>query len=169
MLGPTFLWQGSIPACAGEPWPAVVTDTVYQVYPGVCGGTLDPVAITDEDTGLSPRVRGNRHLPRSDFRLSGSIPACAGNHPPAVGIALGMGSIPACAGEPRRGRAVAGLRPVYPRVCGGTTFPPLSGAPYGVYPRVCGGTTTKQRGEIDGQGLSRVCGGTQRPSFHSPF
>ena len=73
---------------------------VYAVYPRVCGGTLDDGDTSMMVAGLSPRVRGNLPLP-----------------PP--GAAAGR-SIPACAGEPERGHPVAGLRSVYPRVCGGT-------------------------------------------------
>ena len=50
--------------------------------------------------GLSPRVRGNLHLGGRPAAVDGSIPACAGEPLPDVGL---------------------GRRPeVYPRVCGGT-------------------------------------------------
>ena len=50
--------------------------------------------------GLSPRVRGNRCLPRAGRQRQRSIPACAG--------------------EPNIGDLVAWEVKVYPRVCGGT-------------------------------------------------
>ena len=51
----------SIPACAGEPYISRMRAEWSQVYPRVCGGTVN---ITNPETtleGLSPRVRGNRH------------------------------------------------------------------------------------------------------------
>ena len=51
-------------------------------------------------SGLSPRVRGNRAMPKLHRA-----------HP---------GSIPACAGEPEGGAGAAAAVEVYPRVCGGT-------------------------------------------------
>ena len=153
--------HGSIPACAGEPvWQAGGCGG-RRVYPRVCGGTTWCQVSRWIHTGLSPRVRGNRHL---------------------VGVVDGvMGSIPACAGEPRASSPWPSPWPVYPRVCGGTdqlvedvrlahglsprvrgnrertsnhrhrvrSIPACAGepdggssrkAPTGVYPRVCGGT-----------------------------
>ena len=72
------------------------------VYPRVCGGTLSNTRSRIAESGLSPRVRGNRLARLLD--------------------AVGEGSIPACAGEPRVG--IISFRPpwVYPRVCGGTVY-----------------------------------------------
>ena len=162
-------WQlhsGSIPACAGEPSRFSRRGRRSRVYPRVCGGTDNPRSSRDKDavyprvcggtqswarlslpsSGLSPRVRGNRHRgPEVTIRL-GSIPACAGEPlrgfvktPPATG------SIPACAGEPRGNRnqhrylgsipACAGepARPFYPRVTGNRGDPRA-----GLSPRVRG-------------------------------
>ena len=53
-------WDGSIPACAGEPTATLSVNNSSTVYPRVCGGTpVRPVAHQALD-GLSPRVRGNR-------------------------------------------------------------------------------------------------------------
>ena len=91
---------GSIPAYAGEPWPAAAAAEAAWVYPRVCGGTLSVQARVTSSPGLSPRMRGN---------LS-----------PADQSGIDWRSIPAYAGEPpeRRTRG-CGCR-VYPRVCGGT-------------------------------------------------
>ena len=90
----------SIPACAGEP----KTNTNYYetdpVYPRVCGGTEIQRLTQENESGLSPRVRGN---PR---RWRFWKPATR--------------SIPACAGEPGAGADGFGGSTVYPRVCGGT-------------------------------------------------
>ena len=70
-------------------------------------------------TGLSPRVRENRPLRSLDLRVSGSIPACAG--------------------EPLTRTTKCARSTVYPRVCGGTHHGTES-APHqhGLSPRVRG-------------------------------
>ena len=90
----------SIPACAGEPSPTRYQVARPPVYPRVCGGTAAVAKITSASCGLSPRVRGNHHDCRPVWFVTGSIPACAGEPPHALGQALAAG--------------------VYPRVCGGT-------------------------------------------------
>ena len=50
---------GSIPACAGEPRPGRQANGRWQVYPRVCGGTLNPLLMRAPAHSLSPRVRGN--------------------------------------------------------------------------------------------------------------
>ena len=140
---------GSIPACAGEPWPARRRTTGNPVYPRVCGGATQHVHPPSQSAGLSPRVRGSLDGERIRRIEQGSIPACAGEprckflvplrpwrtvYPRvcggaelnAGGVATdGTGSIPACAGEPfrRRSRPDCGfVVRVYPRVCGGATI-----------------------------------------------
>ena len=157
----TYAVPGSIPACAGEPSRNGLLNPCLRVYPRVCGGTWHWRVGYPGNTGLSPRVRGNRDqlLIRESRR----------------------GSIPACAGEPPAKANAATWPRVYPRVCGGTStdisnsaltqglsprvrgnresiawhcqpmgsIPACAGEPGeqrelhlfpGVYPRVCGGT-----------------------------
>ena len=96
---------GSIPACAGEPGSSRCSRTASRVYPRVCGGTGVETSVGPEIAGLSPRVRGNREL--------------------ESGLDFPLGSIPACAGEPRCCRHGRKPMRVYPRVCGGTSSPPV--------------------------------------------
>ena len=96
--GGQALW--SIPACAGEPSPENNTGVPQKVYPRVCGGTARHQTHHQHAKGLSPRVRGN---PTTNCRCGCS---CR--------------SIPACAGEPPPAAAMAVRIQVYPRVCGGT-------------------------------------------------
>ena len=70
--------DGSIPACAGEPWSRPRAWAAYTVYPRVCGGTLSTRATPTSSLGLSPRVRGNLSGWQGRCRQPGSIPACAG-------------------------------------------------------------------------------------------
>ena len=94
------VFNGSIPACAGEPRSVSAWEWDGEVYPRVCGGTAVGVGVGMGWGGLSPRVRGNRR----------------GTVMPDRNI----GSIPACAGEPAPFRSEICLTAVYPRVCGGT-------------------------------------------------
>ncbi len=115
----SFLINRSIPACAGEPGFHCSILSFLPVYPRVCGGTdSEPKEISWEE-GLSPHVRGN--LRRGE------------------GWSGGERSIPACAGEPGGADYVDGQYPVYPRVCGGTTFASMVlPNPPGLSPRVRG-------------------------------
>ncbi len=93
----------SIPACAGEPAGQPYNGCGRRVYPRVCGGTGGHRHRALAGGGLSPRVRGNHFGSRAG---------------PGPG-----GSIPACAGEPGRVSQSPVGRGVYPRVCGGTSWP----------------------------------------------
>ena len=110
---------GSIPACAGEPVPTLSPPPTPTVYPRVCGGTPRFSTRASNESGLSPRVRGNRRV--------------------GSGLRVGRRSIPACAGEPCLHRQYGRGCAVYPRVCGGT-FAPIPGYKYdqGLSPRVRG-------------------------------
>ena len=157
------IWRRSIPACAGEPAIRTTTPLSSGVYPRVCGGTRGEPLPPKGAIGLSPRVRGNRPPLAVLHFVAGSIPACAGEPPPA-------------------GRAVVSHR-VYPRVCGGTGIRNRRRpARHGLSPRVRGNLLTllllerRQRsipacaGEpnaefprtVSGQVYPRVCGGTAR-------
>ena len=68
----------SIPACAGEPSMYTRAMTSAKVYPRVCGGTCEEAQAISRESGLSPRVRGNRQVALHHHRIAGSIPACAG-------------------------------------------------------------------------------------------
>ena len=152
--------RGSIPACAGEPFPRHGHAARLPVYPRVCGGTPPFLRQCPRQCGLSPRVRGNPPWPALCHCFTRSIPACAGEPasfpvkimpppvyprvcggtcvPPAL-QALRCGSIPACAGEPRRGVLNGDVNAVYPRVCGGTGIAVLCFTSYrGLSPRVRG-------------------------------
>ena len=100
---PAPVHRRSIPACAGEPRSATWAMQPIRVYPCVCGGTGRAGGHRSGAPGLSPRVRGNRIDVRDRIGRYGSIPACAGEPPPAARR------------HPRSG--------VYPRVCGGTVAP----------------------------------------------
>ena len=158
-----LLLSGSIPACAGEPRGAQRTAPPLTVYPRVCGGTARPSKMSRRRPGLSPRVRGNRG-------------GCA-----AVEVA--DGSIPACAGEPPPAHTSPHGSTVYPRVCGGTSCSsPLRPLSLGLSPRVRGNpflpcSTFLSRGSIPAcageprtqypprrsvEVYPRVCGGTRQ-------
>ena len=109
----------SIPACAGEAGLGLGSSRPAAVYPRVCGGSGVPGHHLTPCGGLSPRVRGKPPGAGRQWRMFGSIPACAGEAAPP-------------------GRAECHTK-VYPRVCGGsqkTAFQLF--APAGLSPRVRG-------------------------------
>ena len=116
---PAHCHVGSIPACAGEPIDRERIDSIREVYPRVCGGTIGSRSAISQLGGLSPRVRGN------------PPPACYAMPP--------YRSIPACAGEPNGNGHDNPPAGVYPRVCGGTvTVKLLPTSTTGLSPRVRG-------------------------------
>ena len=135
---------GSIPACAGEPAPALNTAQRIGVHPRVCGGAGTFVEVAGHGGGPSPRVRGSRASLISRLK------------PP--------GSIPACAGEPRSSRSHRRARGVHPRVCGGAA---LSASPTylstGPSPRVRG-SRVPDRGIRGVGGSIPACAGEPRES-----
>ena len=178
------IYNPSIPACAGEPQQCLSPCQRPGVYPRVCGGTPGKRLAQQRQTRLSPRVRGNHIAIRQPRPNIGSIPACAGEPPPAFAL-------------PDRTK-------VYPRVCGGTSdwaarwigndglsprvrgnhggcrqrpdgirsIPACAGEPSrcapqaqarAVYPRVCGGTSGLVSPDGWDEGLSpRVRGNRKR-------
>ncbi len=74
----TQLDVGSIPACAGETPPHVLSSDQRWVYPRLCGGNMFPLLFSGVELGLSPLVRGKRIIDPVKHIFTGSIPACAG-------------------------------------------------------------------------------------------
>ena len=110
---------GSIPACAGEPALRRSRSDSGRVDPRVCGGAPELFCVIVALLGRSPRVRGSLDVVDQRVKLSGSIPACAGE--PA-----------GCQSQ------LLGIR-VDPRVCGGASAASLKGnRPVGRSPRVRG-------------------------------
>ena len=137
-------FEGSIPACTGEPHLNVPTHVSAKVYPRVYGGTISSHHRVTNSMGLSPRVRGN-HLAR-------------------VLADPGLGSIPACTGEPLALKNRNGRCWVYPRVYGGTIIEVLvAGASDGLSPRVRGNLFTLQGDRVD-VGSIPACTGEPRTS-----
>ena len=92
--------EGSIPASAGNHRVKRGLRADERVYPRERGGTTRYVHEVGTATGLSPRARGNRSIPRRLHERLGSIPASAGNPGRGPHVAARRGSIPASAGEP---------------------------------------------------------------------
>ena len=189
-LSMVLLSLGSIPASAGEPVHHFHPWWSTRVYPRECGGTAAGTGRMSSNTGLSPRVRGNRNVivPPTDPERS----------------------IPASAGEPQQRLRAPNCWRVYPRECGGTTsgssghlshqglsprvrgnlekkqssrkrrrsIPASAGEPIGshveatrkwVYPRECGGTIWLAAAHASDVGLSpRVRGNHLRYAVQVP-
>ena len=154
----------------------------------MCGGTLDPPPPLFDDTGLSPRVRGNLRGWATDRQVRGLSPRVRGNRSVPPLSSLSGRSIPACAGEPSTIENARRLAQVYPRVCGGTWVKyDDNGSYHGLSPRVRGnprgvGNVVDSHKSIPacaGEPLSfsfffyilmvypRVCGGTE-PMYRIP-
>ena len=157
--------HGSIPACAGEPSPPPVFADLREVYPRVCGGTVEsrgwcgaagsiPACAGEPYSARSsasqrrvyPRVCGGTLLrPGNELAAPGLSPRVRGNRIVRRSYAPVAGSIPACAGEPRNATLPRTCPRVYPRVCGGTLRRRQhGGAGSGLSPRV--------RGNLSGAG-----------------
>ena len=131
--------SGSIPACAGEPSLTASQARELQVYPRVCGGTWSAVRPTILSNGLSPRVRGNLLTADDDAKLTGSIPACAG--------------------EPAYFNDSGNADAVYPRVCGGTKTEKLSRCKSGgLSPRVRGNLISGSLKPLDTRSIPACAG-----------
>ena len=135
--------ERSIPACAGEPAALRLAALPLVVYPRVCGGTACWDGRRSRRLGLSPRVRGNRHVLHRNAQPDGSIPACAGEPPLPERVCQ----------EPQ----------VYPRVCGGTLITPTFGRWIkGLSPRVRG-NQDKPSKKAPVPGSIPACAGEPRP------
>ena len=93
----------SIPAHAGEPYPAHRRLPHRRVYPRPRGGTMRATISAGVSKGLSPPTRGNLRAANEEAKA--------------------IGSIPAHAGEPSASCGYARRRAVYPRPRGGTPPP----------------------------------------------
>ena len=69
---------GAIPAVAGEPGFNLTKCHQVGGYPRGCGGTMSDSTVLRVDSGLSPRLRGNRVAEALPEALAGAIPAVAG-------------------------------------------------------------------------------------------
>ena len=67
-----------IPACAGEPFMAEYPMFACRAYPRLRGGTRSVLGLLSEEQGLSPLAQGNLLVACLVIRISGPIPACAG-------------------------------------------------------------------------------------------
>ena len=94
-------YDGSIPACAGETSRHPKSSSPLGVYPRLCGGNKVSPPSLPKNGGLSPLVRGKLQAVFRDFKLDGSIPACAG--------------------ETILYSSCISSRRVYPRLCGGNS------------------------------------------------
>ena len=151
----------SIPACAGEPRHSQDLPAKAKVYPRVCGGTLRASMCLSTMRGLSPRVRGNRHLFGDLNPGSGSIPACAGEPPEKYPRRPPEQVYPrVCGGTCYRGVVADGAEGLSPRVRGNLHSLPEDAIKVGSIPACAGEPRRWSRGSAPGTVYPRVCGGT---------
>ena len=70
---------GIIPACAGNTQITLLPGRSPRDHPRVCGEHLPSFLLPSFIAGSSPRVRGTPGGALVDLRMTGIIPACAGN------------------------------------------------------------------------------------------
>ena len=154
---------GTIPACAGEPFPHPSQNQASRDYPRVRGGTEILRDSLIQDWGLSPRARGNLANRTLYLKGQGTIPACAGEPSQAPPCSTPPGDYPRVrGGTGDAGHGFSWEKGLSPRARGNRrgigfmailvgTIPACAGepcrlrgrrAPAGDYPRVRGGTAT---------------------------
>ncbi len=167
--------QGPIPAHAGQPSAAARTTAVAWAYPRACGATWRWAMLGFGSSGLSPRMRGNRHDRGPARRSRGPIPAHAGQPAAKSRVSWHLRAYPRACGATQ-------IRPVAPSNCPGLSprmrgnrFPlddpellwgpipahagqpwsrPLSHRAHRAYPRACGATYAPAVQGLANQGLS---------------
>ena len=127
-LLPAIITLGPIPANAGEPNPPAIRSCWIWAYPRERGGTCPCAGAHLHHAGLSPRTRGNR--------------------PPNPIVRRMTGPIPANAGEPVRYMTPLPKMWAYPRERGGTDLRRCSTC-------FCAGLSPRTRGNPVGSVASR--------------
>ena len=108
-----------IPTCVGQPVRLCSVHHGEWAYPHVCGATVDNRAGLPSQSGLSPRVWGNRLILLYPLRCSRPIPTCVG--------------------QPWQSSIFILNNEAYPHVCGATSNNQrLSRIEQGLSPRVWG-------------------------------
>ena len=183
-----FASDRSIPACAGDPGGHYPADRRRTVYPRVCGGSVNELAMRVTGVGLSPRVRGIHIEIAAVPHTSRSIPACAGDPSSCFGYARRAGVYPrVCGGSPQMAQTRPSAYGLSPRVrgihalvvapvapvrsipaCAGDPPPaPANTLPLTVYPRVCGGSGRGAAACAFGGGLSPRVRGIRQWRTHT--
>ena len=135
----------SIPAHTGKPLLPRVAPRVIEVYPRAYGETFRRSTGEARDTGLSPRIRGNRYRQTS-------------SHPP-------KGSIPAHTGKPLHSESASARPRVYPRAYGETPeIDPDLRTDSGLSPRIRGNRTSNSCGKMSSGSIPAHTG---KPRHHS--
>ena len=109
---------GSIPAGAGKPISESSCLHTRWVYPRGCGEAMTSSTSPPPATGLSPRVRGSRHVDSSSYCYLRSIPAGAGKPGPRGARSPARAVYPRGCGEACTGGRPQKTTMVYPRGCG---------------------------------------------------
>ena len=111
--------EGSIPACAGNPWHPPCPRPRRRVHPRVCGEPRAGLVRDAPGSRSIPACAGNPWRPRAHRpRRPGPSPRVRGTLVTAASGKTFDRSIPACAGNPSRRRPCARRSRVHPRVCG---------------------------------------------------
>ena len=165
--------ERSIPASAGEPGRAAAGEPrspssaspIARVYPRERGGTRDKLARGWYCVGLSPRARGNHVGTRRVGRVSGSIPASAGEPVGTPGRSSRTRVYPRERGGTRVRRSQEICRPgLSPRARGNPLLSlSLIAAGAGLSPRARGNHARRRRGGSRNGSIPASAGEPPRP------
>ncbi|EEP20759.1 hypothetical protein BIFANG_03329 [Bifidobacterium angulatum DSM 20098 = JCM 7096] len=180
--------RGIIPACAGNTCLRSSCRLSSRDHPRVCGEHLPSFLLPSFIAGSSPRVRGTPGGALVDLRMTGIIPACAGNtlaccvlrawardHPRVCGehghfshmTCPSVGSSPRVRGTQIQHASHGRIHRIIPACAGNTGGSGWCSRRRWDHPRVCGNTllsTARLRPKRD---HPRVCG-EHRPSMWMP-
>ena len=155
-------WNGTIPACAGEPETGRRDITRPGDHPRVCGGAFAGAMIGAQYLGPSPRVRGSLFLRCDEPDRPGTIPACAGEPGPSSGGSCRAGDHPrVCGGADRALNASDPRAGPSPRVRGSLDVHNIRLGGLGTIPACAGEPSWPGSSSLSTRDHPRVCGGAE--------
>ena len=153
------------PRVRGNPYRRIIRLLPEGVYPRVCGGTHQICVRADSQSGLSPRVRGNRLAQAVLSARAESILACAGEpHFPPTAPPSSWVYPRVCGGTARASSAGVTRRGLSPRVRGNRILDSLRNSISRSIPACAGEPDSISETETDSAVYPRVCGGTHGDS-----
>ncbi|TWB64424.1 hypothetical protein FBZ92_101320 [Nitrospirillum viridazoti] len=131
------------------------------MYPRTCGGTYSGSSTSSSDTGVSPRLRGNRRFLQAFPLLAGCIPALAGEPRWPQGRQSCWRVYPRACGETRSSsRHRMAWTGVSPRLRGNQGLQERIGLVVGCIPAPAGKPARGRAGQVADWVYPRACGGT---------
>ena len=155
------LLRGTIPAPAGKPHSRLAAQWQGRDYPRACGETDWNESDSTDDSGLSPRLRGNRLRHAPSRRPRGTIPAPAGKPRYRARRQRQTRDYPRACGETAIvSFAKAGHLGLSPRLRGNRVLPHAQELLRGTIPAPAGKPHSRLAAQWQGRDYPRACGET---------